>query len=276
MKQPLRRGTESSFRRVNSWVQEFTGYRHAVDEGRINRWIEQFSKKDHDLVARLLDSVEFISSSHMQKAFKELLAGLKGWHKETNKRKGRWRFVAFSVSAGTSGDTMLYSFRSASGLTSSRYDELFIYTSELFSQEPPLEACDNVVFVDDFSATGDQACKAWPNILELLPYNPKVYLMLIRSTTRARKRICNETDFQVVPYAELDDSDNFFSSKCRHFSRPEKITMLQYCNRANKKNPRGYGDCGLVVVFTHKCPNNTIPVLHAHNSKWEGLFRRHD
>ncbi len=36
------------------------------------------------------------------------------------------------------------------------------------------------------------------------------------------------------------------------------------------------GDCGFVIVLAHKCPNNTIPILHARRAGWEGLFRRHE
>jgi len=42
-----------------------------------------------------------------------------------------------------------------------------------------------------------------------------------------------------------------------------------------KENPMGFGDCGLVVVFQHRPPNNTIPILHEDHSKWTGLFPRY-
>ena len=83
----------------------------------------------------------------------------------------------------------------------------------------------------------------------------------------------------VAAHVELTEADEIFSTKCRHFSRREKHTILRYCRRADSASPRGFGDCGFVVVFAHNCPNNTIPILHARDPggrRWEGLFRRHD
>ena len=64
--------------------------------------------------------------------------------------------------------------------------------------------------------------------------------------------------------------------KVRHLGFPsEKDALLEYCKRADRKYPRGYGDCGFVLVLAHKTPNNSIPVLHANNVRWKGLFPRY-
>ena len=80
-----------------------------------------------------------------------------------------------------------------------------------------------IVFVDDFSGTGDQACSAWKDTLaELLPEEPNVYLVLIAANGAAAERIKAETDLTVVPYITLGSDDNIFSAKCSHFSDAEK------------------------------------------------------
>lgn len=135
---------------------------------------------------------------------------------------------------------------------------------------------DTVIFVDDFAGTGTQACDAWPMIEELLPEGPNIYLVLVVASSTARERIGNETGLSVIPCQELAEQDNIFSPECAHFTEQEKERILEYCALADSKQPRGFGDCGYVIVFAHRCPNNTIPILHTRHNKWEGLFRRED
>jgi hypothetical protein len=273
MKQPLKRDTPLDHNRYNVW-REFIAYRQAADEGRIDRWLMQFAKKDRDLAARILDTVEFITYDHMSAAFSSVMASLPGWDYDPKKRKGNWRFAPFSGSAGESGDDMIYKFRASMRMNFKKYRELFIHRSDLVKAN--LGPKDSLVLVDDIAGTGDQACDAWEEFFkELLPRNPNIYLILVRASVDAIEKILNETAIQVVPYQELTAADNIFAPNCKFFDGAEKKTILHYCQKADAKLPKGYGDSGLVVVFCHRCPNNSIPILHANHNKWRGLFPRH-
>ena len=273
MRTPKARGKPINADRMRSWLDRFDGYRVAVTDGRIRNWLRNFSAVDTDLGARVLDVATFLKSEDMEEALRETVARLPGWHKSRTRRQGRWRFVAFSISAGESGDTMLHKSRTALGLTGSQYNELFIHKADLLREG--LGTDDNVAFFDDFAGTGEQACRAWRELSELLPGNPKTYLILIAAGQRAVNRIGNETGLRVVTGQVLRPSDDIFSGDCRHFTKPEKDRLLEYCRRADRKNPQGYGDCGFVIVLAHRTPNNSIPVLHANHGRWMGLFPRH-
>ena len=78
-----------------------------------------------------------------------------------------------------------------------------------------------------------------------------------------------------MPAHELHESDNVFSDKCKHFTNADRAKLLNYGKIADKRNQMGFGDCGFVIVFQHRPPNNSIPILHADHSKWTGLFPRH-
>jgi len=271
---PARRGAPVDMERMRLWVNEFAGYRHTVNEGRIDRWLDQFQKKDRDVAARTLDAVDFVGAEQTAAAFRSGLAGLDGWDLVAKRRRGEWRFVAFSVSAGESGDSMLHRFRIANNLAGKQFDALFIHKSELL--EANLSSEDTVVFVDDFSGTGDQATLAWGELQELLPGNPKSYLVLVAASTIARRRIERDTGLKVVCHIELGDDSDIFGKECKYFSTDDKKDLLNYCTRADPKAPKGKGDSGFVIVFSHTCPNNSIPILHVRNKRWEGLFRRYD
>lgn len=287
MKRPLAPGTAVDAKRYKRWINHFGSYRAGILNVTIESWLKQFEKKDRDLAARILDTVEFFGQSQIHAAYRNSLAALDGWHKSAAKRKGHWRFAAMSGSAGESGDAMLYQFRIANGLDAKEFNGFFVSRSDLFRQpmlpegDPQkLGKDDTVVLLDDFSGTGTQVCDAWndpeTSFGALLAGVGKVYLILVAASKAARARISNETALCPMPAHELHDSDNLFSEKCRHFTPADREKILQYCKIADKRNPMGFGGCGLVVVFQHRPPNNTIPILHADNSKWTGLFIRHD
>ncbi|MGH6804278.1 MAG: phosphoribosyltransferase-like protein [Methyloceanibacter sp.] len=273
MRTPKARGTPVSQRRQSAWLKHFGAYRIAVTAERLSAFLGQFSPEHVDAAARVLDVVEFFGPERIGRAFQNVLGRLPGWHIHKNKRVGRWYFAAFSSSAGESGDTMLHRFRQANGLDRSSYDSLFVYKRDLLVDAPTSD--DSVVFVDDFSATGDQAVGAWNDTLrELLPDSPKTYLVLAAVSRAAKERIVRDTQLKVYSPTTLMEEDNILGGHCNHFSAREREALLDYCVKADEKRPRGYGDCGFVVVFAHGCPNNSIPILHRNHGKWRGLFPR--
>jgi hypothetical protein len=286
VKRPLAPGTPIDAKRYKRWTSRFGSYRAEITTITIQSWLKQF-KKDRDLGARVLDAVEFYGQSQIYAAYRQALEALPGWHKSSLKRKGQWRFAAMSGSAGESGDAMLHQFRIANGLDTKGFNELFVSRSDLFRQpmlpegDPQkLGKDDVVVLLDDFSGTGTQVCEAWndpaTSFGALLAGVGKVYLILVVASTAARRKISSDTTISLVAAHELHESDNVFSDKCKHFTNADRAKLLHYGEIADKRCPKGFGDCGLVVVFQHRPPNNSIPILHADHSKWTGLFPRHD
>jgi hypothetical protein len=275
VKTPWDRGVAVSVKRQRKWLADFGGYRHQVTPPHIDSWLKQFHKKDRDVAARVLDSVDFVGFTKISRLYKELLNAIPGWHFQASKRQGKWRFVPFSDSAGESGDSMLHLFRLANGLDRKEFNELFIHRSDLLRSD--LASEDTVVFVDDFSGSGDTVCGSWKLAFqELLHMQPRTYIVLLGATQKACKRIGTETDLTPVTGFRLSNKHNIFDSTCGHFNNNEKEIILKYCKIADPKEPQGYKAGGLVVVFAHRCPNNTIPILHEESNKWSALFRRAD
>lgn len=272
MKKPLPRNSPLSPNRRQAWLVSFQGYRHVIDDGAIQNWLGQFEENHRDIGARVLDSVEFIRPEEIDAAYRTLLASLPGWHSSEARRHGTWKFVPFTSSAGESGDMMIAKFRGTNNMSGKQYKHLFAYRSELAS----LGKDDTVVFIDDFSGSGSQVEEYWPMLDEILAGRPTAYLMLVAATSRARQVISDTTSLHLHASRFLDASDDIFSTASRHFSQAEKDVLETYCWKADKKAPKGYGECGLLLVLAHKAPNNTIPVLHKTNTRWTGLFRRYN
>lgn len=275
MRKPERCSTPIDLKRYRKWVSDFNGYRHAVPEDRIRDWLQQFQDSDRDTAARLLDCVEFVNNEQIRNAFRTILVAIPGWHTQESKRQSRWRFVPYSSSAGESGDSMLHVFRHANNLASNSFNELFIHRSDLLRDK--LGKNDTVVLVDDMVGIGTQVCEAWNNVFgELLTEIGQVYLIVVAACDDAIQKIADETDIALKPDRQLHDADNFFHSKCKHFRTAEKNQLLDYCESVDDTNPKGFGDCGLVLVFAHGIPNNSLPILGKTTEKWEPLFRRYD
>ena len=276
MKQPEDRGEPIDADRMRSWVEEYGSYRVTVTEPRIERWLEQFSTDDRDVAARLLDSVHFIPTSQINAAFVDLLSELDGWSENENERVGKWYFCPFSGTAGKSGDLMISQFRRANNLAGRKFDQVFVHPSELVRRTPGPE--DTVVFVDDFSGTGDQAIGWWEHpFKELLPLHPRVILILVAASEHALTRIEEETRMSPKSNILLTDRDRICSGDCIYFDDDDVEVIKRYGIRADPKDPLGRGDGCYVVVFGHTCPNNSVSVLHSRRrGQWEGLFRRYD
>jgi hypothetical protein len=273
VKRPNDAGTAVDDDRIRGWLADFIHYRESITEARIERWIRQFDDRDRDLAARVLDTVDFYGNDRIAAAFRSALGVMPGWDKRVRSRKGLWRFAAMSTTAGESGDNMLHQFRIANGLTSSKYDELFVSPSRLLQQG--LGENDSIVLLDDFVGTGDQAVGAWNSAFaELVAGIGTVYLVVVAAFTSGSSRIHRDTGMKVVSGHQIECSDSFFDEACLLFADDEKESVLRYCKQALPSKPKGHGDCGLVVVFSHRCPNNAIPILHAGRNGWRPLFPR--
>jgi hypothetical protein len=275
MRRPRPVGSAIDARRLRAWINEFGSYRHAVTRISIEGWLDQFDNHDRDLGARILDSVDYYDNARVAAVLRTALQSIGGWHADPRRRTGRWRFASFSGSAGKSGDALLYHFRLANNLDGRQADEMFIYRSEILQQK--LTSEDTLVFVDDLTATGSQVCEVWDeHFAELVAGIGRVFLVVILSGKGARQEIRLKTNLALVPGHELRDRDSLFSDECNFFSKAEKDKLLEYSRKAKLKRPKGFGDCGYLIVFQHRCPNNTVALLHECNSRWTGLFPRHD
>ena len=238
----------------------------------IRQWLKLFSNADQDIAARLLDCVQVVSEQEIHSGYRRVLGRLRDWDINPVRRRGRWLFVGFGGS-GENGQAMLRIFREANQLTSAAYDSLFCGATDLPFKE--LTGADHVAFIDDFSGTGRQVCLAWPTLQELIAADAACHLILTAATHVAISKIRKLNNLSLVVHFKLQEEDNVFSSKCKYFKKAEKLIIETYGKRANRKNPKGFGECGLLFVLSHKTPNNTIPILHAYHNRWHGVFPRY-
>src|SRR6266508_3580143 len=128
---------------------------------------------------------------------------------------------------------------------------------------------DAVVFIDDFSGTGDTLVSWWDTVEPIVrPSNAAVFIGLLILRGAARPRLERFAD--VLAVTELDESANVLSDAAGMFSEEQREQLMEYCRqtRCGPRFERGYGDCGLLVVLKHGCPNNSLPILWCNNDEW--------
>lgn len=258
--------------KLEGWLNSFRFYRNPPDRARIEDWLSQFLEEHREVAKRVLDRIQVVSDTDILLGYRDFLNRCRGWSRNPAVREGAWYFVGFG-GQGESGPHMVRLFRESNQLNAEKYDSLFVTIRDLPSLR--LTAADTVVFIDDISGSGDQVCRLWPTIQELIASEARTILLLTAVTYRAAGRIAKETELEVKFRDFLDTDRDFFHVDFVGFSPDEKEIIAGYCTRADHVNPKGYGDCGLLYVLAHKTPNNCLPIVHAYKLAWRGVLPRY-
>jgi hypothetical protein len=257
---------------LDDWYDRFRSYRRSPSRDEILAWLTQFQPEHVSVAKKVLDNVILIADEDIVGSYRDALNAIPGWSRNEAQRKGRWAFLGLGGQA-ESGAAMLHIFREANELEADKYQPLFGSLSDLPSMQ--LTAADTVIFVDDFAGTGDQFADRWEKFQELIASEARTFLFLAAATSRAVERLAGVEDLELRVGRRLKPCDNVFSEECTTFKNGEKETVLQYCHTADPRCPRGWGDCGLLLVISRKTPNNSLPILHVDvRRRWKGLFPR--
>lgn len=234
--------------------------------GRVVRWLAQFDDDDLPLATHVLGSVHYINATNIramtQQLFDMALAEFDG------KGITRAAFVAVG-SLGAGSGTVARVLRDAIQRTNHRLVSML----EL-SRAAPGEF-DAIVFIDDFSGTGESLEDWWTDVESLVrPVSTQVFVGLLVLNEMARARI--EVFADILAVEELDVTHNTLSDDGTAFTAQQKTRVREYCLRTGvaTEYQSGYGDCALLLAFRHGCPDNSLPILWEKNDHWRSLFNR--
>lgn len=139
-----------------------------------------------------------------------------------------------------------------------------------------LKYIDTVVFIDDFSGTGDTIKKFLKIAADMLK-DKQVIVFVIHVTDRAKTNI--NDSFKKFGYrnAKLkfeNESKGFFESY--EELKEERIKLLKFEQEVlESKHPLGFKETEALVTFYRNCPNNTISSYWwDENKDWHALFQR--
>lgn len=273
-----------------------------VSEDRIRTWLQQFGMaKNQELAFLLLKRVKakgYFDDARIQGSCKsvhrvllEEFAGTEGFSRRMEKRRAKNVFVANLDQEGKSGADMLYRYRNANGwpqhLTGTAEDAV-----RFVEEQARKDRFCAVVFVDDFIGTGGsciEGLRRFEALLEASGWRDAKVVVGVAAVAgfedgveAARQGL--EGGCHVAVGTELGSEDRAFDPKSGIFQEEGDRTAAESLCRSigmalEPKHPLGYGDCEALVTFSHRCPNNTLPVFYKSGTvyrgrEWFPLFRR--
>jgi hypothetical protein len=236
-----------------------------MSRARVVRWLEQFPDRDLPLAVEVIREIKYFNGLNIRTMTRHLFAIINDEMVRLELEKGA--FIAVG-SLGAGSGHVARVLRDLVRATRHRMLSMLD-----LSKLKPGEV-DAIIFVDDFSGTG-QTLEKWWEIVEPLvrPKNAIVFVGLLVLNERARERI--ESFANILAVEEVEGTANIFAPENRQFSEDQRIKLLEHCRRTGcgPKYERGFGDCGLLLAFKHFCPNNSLPILWC-QVNWRPLFKR--
>ena len=233
----------------------------------IQKWISQWGPTNQELAKKVLRNTRFYSAADIRVMLRQLVGRIYQQFPGVPRKK-----IVF-VPAGDP-------YSGAAILGRALRDTPGVSKGQVRSFPELLQAVDGevdaVALIEDFSGTGDTLESWWYTIEPLiLPKIPNIVFGLLVLNAKARPKL-EQFTAQVISIQELTEANNVISEESTTFEGDEKDLLLVKCQETGcaPKYLRGYGDCGLLQVFKHFCPNNCLPVLWYESAKWRKLFKR--
>ena len=184
-----------------------------------------------------------------------------------------------------SSSHLLYYFRQVNDLPKSSFSHVHEAIELTKTSRNAITTC---VFIDDFTATGDQAIEYSSNVAGRLRgagghIEVKYYVML--ATTTALQTISASSDFDEVKcvlevpddFRAFDENSLFYVDPPEQISRTSMKKIAQHYGRIlAPEHPLGYGNSELLLGFSHNIPDNTLPIfcISGESGSWHPPFPR--
>jgi len=263
----------------------------AITEDNIRAWLEQFGNvKDQRAMFKILKGLKYYSSSFVREKMREVDAIVRKsiiWKVDKRKVKRSDILVSYMDGPAKSGAhfARLYA------------DEAKIYVdnvvekgkiAEVLEIRPEAQA---LVFVDDFVGTGQSAVKYLGDLAHLIcevteNRGLRVFFVVVVAYVEGWKHLEQTLEKLSLPVEAhaceiLEETAKCFNERSDVLSDPTerefaKKVALTYGKQIVRKNPLGYGDLELAVIFERGCPNNSLPILWSESAtpKWTPIFKR--
>lgn len=266
----------------------------SFSEDRVRAWIEQFGGPfEQRIMLKLLQGLRYYGTDVVRVRMSEAHNIVK-------------RDIVWEVASGKSGKAkrsdILVSYldgpaKSGAFLARVYADEARVYAENVLERKDianfivKSKSVKALVFLDDFVGTGKSATeylkKVDSEIGDIIKkYNIKCYFITVVAYLEGWKKIEVVADnlimnLQAHACEIINETSKCFSDHSEVFPdvterEQAKGLALLYGKQLVSRNPLGYGDLELAIVFERGCPNNSIPILWADSGKpkWVPLFKR--
>ena len=274
----------------------------------INKWLKQFPENSRKYALRLLRNIDFKDRDKIEKLCKVVYEGLCN---KLNSNKLDDKYFIGLGPAAKSGHHILYYFRQANFKHSElkpieKKRQVFLSMHELpnsaslnsLDKEKLFYKNNKIILVDDIVGSGKQFCEEYQKLLEHLPFlsrpefNDTIYYLVLLAKKEGidfiEKKHKRFKDRVIVGEYITDKQTAFSKSNFLNTNELKKAKKLiklisdekkLYVSKEGKNLPFGYNKDGLLIVWEHNTPNNTLPIFWAskdtnEKDSWFALFPR--
>jgi hypothetical protein len=234
---------------------------------RVLKWVEQFDDGDLDCGIRVLQRTRYYSAPEIRQLLRRLVT------LAYQRLEGIPRNKVYFVPVGRPGGGANIIARALDDIPGVRPNQI---KHMLELDKLQASQIGGIVFLDDFSGTGNSLVDWWSNVeMMVRPKNAPFVVAVLILNQLAQEKI-KQFATEVVGAEHLLENDNALSALSDLFNDAQKEAIFAYCKKTKCEAvfERGFGNCGLLIAFRHGCPNNSLPILWYTSSTWRPLFRR--
>jgi hypothetical protein len=262
----------------------------SISPEQVRAWLEQFGRKsDQRLMFRILQHLRFYSEDEVRNKMKVahgiVVRGLV--ERVTHKQVKRWQslVVSYLDGPGKSGARFAKLYIDENGI----YQESLVERGQLKATLSKRDDVQALVFIDDFVGSGHSASDYLQTFLNecgdvIKAKLIRVFFLAVCGFEAGRQYVeehlsSNVTEIRVHFCDSFDESGVCFGDHSKVFTDHNERSRARDIAEGKgvllcKPAPLGYSDSQALVVFSHNCPNNTLPILWEKNREWIPLFRR--
>ena len=264
-----------------------------LSEDRVRAWLEQFGPaKNQELALCLLRRLKLkgyfneASMHTMSRALHRMMLNQFSHENEfaqiIERKRVKNVFVSTFDGDGRSGGRVLHLYRTANALGAPLVGSMEDAVRFVGEQDDKNREC-AVVFVDDFIGTGGSCVEGLHRFRERMDSRGVSRERLIVGVAALvgfkqgveTVRSNRHWNCYVVASEELGPEDRAFAPGVGPFdTENDRLAAEKLCKAIGTilepKQPLGYGECEALVSFSHRCPNNTLPIFYKSGVMYQG------
>ena len=269
----------------------------------VDGWLNNFDTSDREVAHRLLELFVFYNNDLLRKlvttAFMRI-GSLDLDEENASSHEDRWNDFLSSVvlsypasvppNPSDSGHLFVRVIRDHFGISESQLLGPLDLVKRLSVAKKPFP----LVFVDDFSGTGNQFVRSLNQPLRVSWWRRKTsiakqlhrlrperaFAVFGISSISARREMLRNAHLRVSAGNQLDESASILTPRHNPDEEVERLELMDLVERYSVKagisaaDIFGYKSSGLTVGFEHGIPNNTLPIFTKESATWKPLISK--
>jgi hypothetical protein len=253
----------------------FSGYKpQPVTFQSFKKWLSQFDYKDQRIVFNLLYNIKYLSEKDTESILVKLNESLIDMLETKGVTYKNIIYVQLH-DPGSSSPVMLNILRDRARIERKGCHFIDSKNTRDFSELTSKLETGAIIYVDDFSASGDQFVGVRNFLAEYIVGNFSEFFLLPAICEEANYQL-GKTGVEAISRIVHSKADRPLHPHSSLLNKATKKRLIEICRKIDPKGALGYRGLATMIVFYRNSPN-TVPVLLrgcVRQDKWVGILPR--